>query len=256
MNRSSQTYTHKAVNRFVGKALHRYRMIEEGDRIAVGLSGGKDSLCLIRILHERQARVPVHYEFIGIYVDPGFEGGFSNALKAYCEKQGYPFHLEGSDHGIRGHSPENRENPCFLCARLRRKRLFELADSLGCNKLALGHTKDDVIATLLMNMFYAGEISTMLPVQTLFNGKFTLIRPLVYVDEHLIRRYAKEASFPAFRNPCPTAGASKRSEIKSMLDDMSRRNRKIKGNLFHALHRVRQDYLWAGNHDRHSKSAG
>lgn len=224
--------------------MHRYRMIEEGDRIAIGLSGGKDSLCLMRILRERQSRVPVHYELIGIHVDPGFDGGFSEALKAYCEKQEYPFYLDRSDHGVRGHSPQNRENPCFLCARLRRKRLFELMNALGCNKLALGHTKDDVITTLLLNMFYAGEISTMLPVQTFFEGKFTLIRPLVYVDETLIRRFAKEASFPIFQNPCPTAGFSKRSEIKSFLDQMSQKNRKIKGNLFHALHRVRPEYLF------------
>ena len=225
--------------------MHRYRMIEEGDRIAVGLSGGKDSLCLMKLLQERKRRVPIRYEVIGIYVDPGFDGSFADALERYCQKQGYPFYLERSDHGLRAHSPQNRENPCFLCARLRRKRLFELADALGCNKLALGHTKDDLIATLLLNMFYAGEISTMLPFQTFFEGKFTLIRPLMYVDEKVIRRFAKEAAFPVFRNPCPTAGNSRRSEIKSLLDEMSRRNRKIKGNLFHAMHRIRRDYLLA-----------
>ncbi len=218
-------------------------MIQEGDRIAVGLSGGKDSLCLMRLLRDRQQRVPIRYEMIGVHVDPGFEGGFAEALEAYCRQQEYPFHLDRSDHGLVGQSPENRENPCFLCARLRRKRLFELADALGCNKIALGHTKDDIIATLLLNMFYAGEISTMLPYQSFFGGKLIVIRPLAYVDEAVIRRFAREASFPVFQNPCPTAGHSKRSEIKSMLDQMCRKNRKIKGNLFHALHRVRQDYL-------------
>jgi len=114
---------------------------------------------------------------------------------------------------------------------------------MGCNKVALGHTKDDLIDTLLMNMFYAGEISTMLPMQQFFNGKLTLIRPLVYVEETLLSRFSKEAALPVFRNPCPTAGNSKRSSIKALVDRMSLENRKIKGNLFHALHRVRQDYL-------------
>ncbi len=143
----------------------------------------------------------------------------------------------------RGHSSANRENPCFLCSRLRRKRLFEIADELGCRKLALGHNKDDVIETLFMNICYAGEISTMLPSQTFFQQKFTLIRPLAFADEGLIRRFAGDQRFPDFENPCPTAKTSKRQEIKSLLKQLYRSNKKIKGNIFRAMSHVRPEYL-------------
>ena len=140
-------------------------------------------------------------------------------------------------------APTNRENPCFLCSRLRRKRLFEIADELGCRKLALGHNKDDVIETLFMNICYAGEISTMLPSQTFFQQKFTLIRPLAFADEGLIRRFAGDQRFPDFENPCPTAKTSKRQEIKSLLKQLYRSNKKIKGNIFRAMSHVKPEYL-------------
>ncbi|OGP60281.1 MAG: tRNA 2-thiocytidine(32) synthetase TtcA [Deltaproteobacteria bacterium RBG_13_49_15] len=224
-------------------AIHRYRMISEGDRIAVALSGGKDSLSLLWVLKERQSRVPIHYELTAVYVDPGFKGGFGEDLKVYCRKNGIPLYVDMTNHGIIGHSPENRENPCFLCSRLRRKRIFEIAEKLNCNKVALGHTKDDIIETLFLNICYAGEISTMIPNQSFFQGKFTLIRPLAFVDEEITRRFAKEADFPVFNNPCPTAGITKRREIKNLLNQLYRPNSKIKGNIFNAMQHVKHEFL-------------
>ena len=151
----------KAVARAVGQAIHHYDMISHGDRIAVGLSGGKDSLTLLWVLQERLSRIPIHYSLVAIHIDLGFEGGPARLVEAYCEEMGYALRVEYTDYGIRGHSEENRENPCFLCSRLRRKRLFEVAHELGCNKLALGHNMDDIIETLFLNMCYSGEISTM-----------------------------------------------------------------------------------------------
>jgi len=126
---------------------------------------------------------------------------------------------------------------------LRRKRLFELADELNCNKLALGHNKDDIIETLFINMCYSGEISTMVPAQSMFQGKFTIIRPLAYTDEDTIRRFASESKFPEFINPCPTSQTSKRKEIKTMLHQLYYSNRKIKGNIFRALSHYKPEYL-------------
>ena len=151
--------------------------------------------------------------------------------------------MEYTDFGIIGHSPQNRENPCFLCSRLRRKRLFEIAKELGCTKLALGHHKDDIIETFFLNICYAGETSTMLPAQGFFQKQYTVIRPLAYVDEDIIRRFAREHNFPGFVNPCPTANVSKRSEIKKLLKQLFRSNRKIKGNIFRAMSHVKTDYL-------------
>lgn len=227
----------------LGKALHRYDMIVPGDRIVVGLSGGKDSLTLMWFLYERLARVPIDYELFPVYVDPGFEGGFSEELREWCRNRGYPLRVEHTDHGLVAHSRENRENPCFLCSRLRRKRMFEIADELNCSKLALGHHKDDIIETLFMNMCYAGEISTMQPSQSFFQGKFSIIRPLAYADERSIARFARSMGFPEFVNPCPSAGVSKRREIKEMLKRLYRSNKKIKGNIFRSMSHVREDYL-------------
>jgi tRNA 2-thiocytidine biosynthesis protein TtcA len=227
----------------VGKALHRYQMISDGDRIVVGVSGGADSLTLMWMLSERQARVPINYELFAVYIDPGFEGSFAAELKTFCYRLGFTLRVEFTDYGILGHSDINRENPCFLCSRLRRKRLFEIADELGCRKLALGHNKDDVIETLFMNICYAGEISTMMPVQEFFGGKFTLIRPLAFADEDSIRRFARDRRFPDFENPCPTAGTSKRREIKLLLKQLYNGNKKVKGNIFRAMSHVKTEYL-------------
>jgi tRNA 2-thiocytidine biosynthesis protein TtcA len=231
------------LNRAVGKALHRYEMISDGDRIAVGVSGGKDSLTLLSILQERQLRIPIKYELVPIYIDPGFEGGFSQSLKKYFNKLKITIRVEHTDFGVLGHSRLNRENPCFLCSRLRRKRLFEIADELGCNKLALGHHKDDIIETLFLNIFYSGEISTMVPNQSFFQGKFNVIRPLAFVDENIIRRYVGEKKFPVFINPCPTSKISKRREVRLMLEDLYSSNKKIKGNIFRAMSHVNSEYL-------------
>lgn len=237
------SYSYKALNSLVGKAIHHYDLIRDGDRILVGVSGGLDSLTLLWALSERRRRVPVHYELFPVYIDPGFNGGFDNQLRETCRQMGYALTVEQTDHGIVAHGPDNRENPCFLCARLRRKRLFEIADGLGCTKLALGHNKDDLIETLFLNICYAGEISTMLPRQTFFNDRFSIIRPMAMVEEKHIRNFAKTLGFPQFDNPCPSAGYTKRSEIKSMLDGLYRTNRKIKGNIFRSMSHVKMDYL-------------
>jgi len=238
-----QNKTYKNLNRAVGKALHSYEMISDGDRIIVGLSGGMDSLTLLWMLFERQKRAPINYQIFAVHLDPGFEGGFSESLRKFCEENDFPLRVEYTDYGLRGHGAMNHENPCFLCSRLRRKRLFEIADELGCQKLALGHNKDDIIETLFLNILYSGEISSMVPSQPFFQGRFTVIRPLSFADEDLIRSFCRNQKFPEFINPCPSARNSKRHQVKSMLKELYRSNRKIKGNIFRAMSRVKTDYL-------------
>ncbi len=235
--------TYKAIKRSAGKAIHKYQMISDGDKIAVGLSGGKDSLTMMWILNERLSRIPINYELFPIYIDPGFENGFSKPLMDYCKKMNYNLTVEHTDYGVLAHSSKNRENPCFLCSRLRRKRLFEIADQYGCKKLALGHNKDDIIETLFLNICYAGEISTMVPSQSMFKGAFTIIRPLAFTGEDTIRRFAKTNAFPIFASGCPSDGSSKREEIKIMLNNLYKSNKKIKGNIFRALSHVKTEYL-------------
>lgn len=234
---------HKHLNAAMGKAIHAYGMIKDGDRIAVGLSGGKDSLTLVHLLYERLAWAPVRYEIFPIYIDPGFEGGFGEQLIVFCEQKGWTLHYERTDHGLVAHSAANRENPCFLCARLRRKRLFEMAASLGCRKIALGHNKDDLIETLFLNICYSGEISTMVPAQSFFGGEYTIIRPLAFAEEGKIRRFVEAQGLPSYVNPCPSARTSKRREIKTLLKQLYRGNHKIRGNIFRSMSNVKLEYL-------------
>jgi tRNA 2-thiocytidine biosynthesis protein TtcA len=237
------TATSKSVNRTVGRALHRYDMIADRDRILVGVSGGKDSLTLFRALQTRRARIPIDYQLFPVYIDPGFGGSTGAALERLFLDWGVRLLRESTGHGILAHSPENRENPCFLCSRLRRKRLFEIAEALECSKIALGHHKDDIIESLFINIFYAGEISTMMPSQPFFKGKFHVIRPLAFTGEEQIARFAAEAGFPVFANLCPSAKRSKRQEVKGLLKGLYRTNRKIRGNIFRAMSHVNTDYL-------------
>jgi tRNA 2-thiocytidine biosynthesis protein TtcA len=236
-------YWEKEIRSLMGKAIHCYGLIQDGDRIMVGVSGGKDSLTLLHLLHERRKRVQTHYELIPAHVDLGFNSERANILKDYFEAKGLSYHIEFSDIGKRANSSENRENPCFLCSWERRKRLFQLAYRLKCNKVALGHHKDDLIETLLLNIFYSGEISTMVPIQTLFKGKITLIRPLALIEEKKIERFAQEMDLPFGPSGCPSSGRTKRKEVKELIETLGKKNRKVKGNIFRSLSNIKLDYL-------------
>jgi tRNA 2-thiocytidine biosynthesis protein TtcA len=235
-------YWDKEIRSLMGRAIHRYGLIQEGDRIVVGVSGGKDSLSLLHLLHERSKRVPIHYELIPVYIDLGFDSGRAEILKKYFEMKELSYHIEFTDIGRRANSPENRENPCFLCSWERRKRLFHLAHHFKCNKIALGHHKDDIIETLLLNIFYSAEVSTMVPSQSLFKGKITLIRPLALLEEKKIERFAREMRLPFGPSGCPSSGKTKRKVIKDLIEALSKKNRKIKGNIFRALSNIKLDY--------------
>jgi len=231
------------MRRLVGKAIHERGMLEQGDRVLAAVSGGKDSLSLLWLLRERIRRIPIDYELTAVHVDPGFGADSGSRMAAFFEEHGFAYRIVRGEFGPMAHSPENLENPCFLCSRLRRKALFESAEALGCNKIAFGHHKDDLIETLFLNLFYGGSISTMVPVQRFFDGRITAIRPLYRVEEKALARFAQGMGWPEIDLGCPTAGSSKRNEIKEMLARFYRGNPKIKGNIFHALQNVREDYL-------------
>jgi tRNA 2-thiocytidine biosynthesis protein TtcA len=235
-------YWEKEIRSLMGKAIHRYGLIQEEDRILVGVSGGKDSLSLLHLLHERCKRVPVHYELFPVYIDLGFDSSRAEIMKKYFEPRGLPYHIEFTDIGRRANSAENRENPCFLCSWERRKRLFHLAHRFKCNKIALGHHKDDIIETLLLNIFYSAEISTMLPLQSLFKGKVTLIRPLALLEEKKIERFAREMGLPFGPSGCPNSGKTKRKVVKDLIETLSKKDRRVKGNIFRALSNIKSDY--------------
>ena len=233
----------KDIRRLTGKAIHTRQMIRDGDHILVAVSGGKDSLALLWLLKERINRIPITYRITAMHVDPGFGANSAAKMASFFQAGGFDYQVLESQIGPMAHGPENRENPCFLCSRLRRKHLFLAAQALGCNRIAFGHHKDDLIETFFLNVFYGASVSTMQPVQDFFGGKLTVIRPLYMVDEGLIARYAASMDWPEIDLGCPTAASSKRQEIKNMLRGLYRANKKIKGNIFHALQNVKPEYL-------------
>jgi tRNA 2-thiocytidine biosynthesis protein TtcA len=233
----------KEMKRLMGKAIHTHQMIHDGDHLLVAVSGGKDSLSLLWLLRERIKWIPIQYRITAVHVDPGFGTDSAAQMAAFFSTHGFDCRVIKTQIGLQAHGPDNRENPCFLCSRMRRKLLFELAGEIGCNRIAFGHHKDDIIETFFLNVFYGASISTMLPVQELFGGEFTAIRPLYLIDEDLIQRYAKAMGWERIELGCPSAGASKREEIRQMLQGLYRSNKKIKGNIFHALQNVNPDHL-------------
>ena len=238
-------YWEKEIRSLVGKAIHHYGLIQDGDRILVAVSGGKDSLSLLHLLKERLKRVPIHYDLFTVHIDLGFDSGRADILRDYFEEEDLTYHIEFTDIGKRANSSENRENPCFLCAWERRKKLFQLANRFKCNKVALGHHKDDIIETLLLNIFYSGEISTMLPLQSLFKGKITIIRPLSLLEEKKIEKFAQALHLPVGSSGCPSSGRTKRKEVKEIIETLSRKNHRVKGNIFRSLSNIKMDYmLW------------
>jgi tRNA 2-thiocytidine biosynthesis protein TtcA len=180
-----------------------------------------------------------------VHIDPGFDATYEGygILEDYLQTGGYDAVMEKTDIGLLAHSDFNRKNPCFLCSRLRRKRIFEIAASRGCNKIAFAHHRDDIVETLLINMFYAREISTMVPNQSIFAGELHIIRPLTYIRETLVKKYAEERRFPAIKNRCPTSKTSRRLYIKRLLDELEKENRDIRSNIFKSMRHVKPDYL-------------
>ncbi|MFH1091514.1 MAG: ATP-binding protein [Pseudomonadota bacterium] len=238
------SFASKNLIRLAGKAIAQFEMIKPQDRILVGLSGGKDSTALLWFLTDRLDRIPISYSILAVHLDMGYEDRQQKAgLERYVTALGVEKYFAVTDYARAAHGGSQGENACFLCSRSRRRRLFELARDFGCNKVALGHHRDDLNETLLMNIFFSGEISTMMPVQEFFGGLLTVIRPLCMVPENTIARAASEHGLPLVENRCPSNGRTKRSEVKEIISRLSGSNDKVKGNIFRSMSNVRTDYL-------------
>ncbi len=224
-----------------GKAIVDYQMLDEGDKVMVAVSGGKDSLSLLHILRHRQQVAPVHFSLIAVHIDYGMRGSPVEALRRYFEKKGFVYHIEKADF-FKG--KDWQDINCFLCSWNRRKTLFQLVEKLGCNKIALGHHMDDIVETILLNLFYHGEVGAMRPRQELFDGKVVLIRPLCYVRERSLKRVADKMGFLHIdQHPCPHNDDSKRAFVKSLVAQLEKNNKDVVKNIFTALENVKYEYL-------------
>lgn len=224
----------------VGKAIWDYRMLKDGDRVMIGVSGGKDSLSLVRIMQERMKFVPIHFEIIACFVDMGFTWVDKEILVRHFEQESVPYEILPAP---KEWDPAAEDYGCFWCSWCRRKALFDRAQELGCTKIALAHHMDDIVETMLLNLFFQGEIGTMVPYQEMFEGELAIIRPLAYVEEKELARLAATLQLPVIASQCPRSNTSKRSLIKGIVDDLRKHNKHVKKNIFRSLKRVRPEYL-------------
>lgn len=221
----------------MGKAIAQYNMIQANDRILVAVSGGKDSLTLLTLLQERKKWVPITYTLIPVHVRTKYSYA-SEEIERFFDERGYDYHIVHMEIKHTSSKPA-----CFWCSWNRRKQFFALATKLNCNKLALGHHKDDIIETMLLNIFFQSQISTMLPKVSLFSGKLDIIRPLALVEEKDIDVYAKKTKLPVQSCNCPHKDLSKRKNMKNMIEYISQGSSRIKDNVFNSTKRIDEEYL-------------
>ena len=214
------------------KAIEEYNMIEEGDKIGVCLSGGKDSISMLHAFKQLQRFYPKKFEIIAISINPGFEFFDTNLLQSICTKLDVPLFVEESDIKEIVFDIRKEKNPCSLCANLRRGIINTIAIKEGCNKIALGHNKDDVIETFMLNLLYTGSINTFAPISYMDRSKITLIRPLIYAKEKDTNRFIKQNNIPVMPKACPMDGKSKREDMKELIYNLRKTIPKIEENLF------------------------
>lgn len=219
----------------VKKIVGEYNMISEGDKIAVGVSGGKDSLATLYTLAHLRQMIPVRYSLHAIAVDMGWPETDWSKVEGYCRALEIPFSMVPSQLAEILFDIRKETNPCSLCSKLRHGILNSSAKEAGCNVVALGHTSDDAIETVFLNMFFAGRIACFKPVSILDRSNLRLIRPLLYVSEKTTRRVAEKLQLPVIANPCPANGNSKRQAVKDMLTKLAQGDKLIHNRLLSAV---------------------
>ena len=221
----------------VRKCIRDYQMLSPGDRVAVGVSGGKDSLALLRLLAELRDHSAVPFELLAVTLDMGYEELDFSPVADLCARLQVPYTLRQTQIREIVFDIRKEENPCALCAKLRRGILNETAVELGANKVALGHHYDDTVETFALSLIYEGRISCFLPVTYLDRTGLTLIRPMLYLHEKTIRNFAERENLPVVHNPCPADKNTKREDVKALLYELEGRYPGLKDNIFGGLQR-------------------
>ena len=219
------------------KAIEKYNMIEENDKIAICLSGGKDSITMLHAFKALQRFYPKKFNIIAISIDPGFEFFDTDFLQNMCNELEIPLFIEKSNAKEIVFDIRKEKNPCSLCANLRRGIINSVAIREGCNKIALGHNEDDVLETFLLNLFYTGSINTFSHVSYMDRSKITLIRPLIYTSEKDTRRFVRKNNLEVMPKVCPMDGTSKREDMKQLIFTLTKSIPMIRANLFGAIQR-------------------
>ena len=223
------------------KCIDDYHMISPGDKIAVGVSGGKDSLTLLTILAALRSYYPAPFELAAITIDMGLDGMDFSPVERYCKNLRVGYFCKKTEIGPIIFDYRKEKNPCSMCAKMRRGALNDLMREQGYNKIALGHHYDDAVETFLMSLLFEGRIGCFEPVTYLDRADITLIRPLLYVPEYFVRSFAKRHELPIVHNPCPADGNTKRQEIKELLTSLEKTMPGLRERIFGAMQRYPLD---------------
>ncbi|MDO4844989.1 MAG: ATP-binding protein [Oscillospiraceae bacterium] len=222
----------------VRRCVDDYHMIEPGETVAVGVSGGKDSLALLTLLHALSAYHPAHFRVEAFTADMGLPGMDYAPVAAYCEKLGVPYHLLKTEIGPILFEYRKERNPCALCAKMRRGALHTAMTEAGIHKIALGHHYDDAVETFLLSLFYEGRISCFQPVTELTRTGVTQIRPMLYIGEKGIASLARRLELPVVHNACPADKHTKRQEVKELVAQLAATYPDLKSKIFGAMQRL------------------
>lgn len=217
------------------QAIDRYHLIENGDHIAVGLSGGKDSLTLLYALHGLKRFYPLHFELTAITVDLGYKDFDISPIKQLCEQLSIPYQVVPTEIRKILFDTRKESNPCSLCAKMRKGALNAAAKKSGCNKIAYAHHKDDVIETMLLSLIFEGRFYAFSPRTYLDHKELTVIRPLIFVSESDVVRFKDKYDLTICKNPCPVDGHTKREYVKQLTSKLSEENPGVKERFFHAI---------------------
>ena len=221
---------------YVRKAVDDYHMIEEGDKIAVGISGGKDSLTLLYALHSLRRFYPLHFDIHAVTVDLGFGNLDLSRIEEICSQElQIPYTIVKTDIANIIFDQRKESNPCSLCAKMRKGALNEAIKKEGCNKVAYAHHKDDVVETMLMSLIYEGRFHTFSPVTYLDRMDLTVIRPLMYMNEADVIGFVNKNQVPVVKSPCPADGYTKREYVKQLLKKLNQENPGVKERMFTAI---------------------
>ncbi|MBQ2931905.1 MAG: tRNA 2-thiocytidine biosynthesis protein TtcA [Clostridia bacterium] len=228
------------------RAIQDYNMLDTGDKIAVGVSGGKDSLVLLAALTAFRRFSEKPFEVMGITINMGFEGVDYSPVARFCEKIGVDYIVKNTDIAEILFDVRKEKNPCSLCSRMRRGALNDLAKENGCNKVALGHNNEDVLETFFLSLFYEGRLNSFSPFTYLSRREISVIRPLIYAAESDIRGYARRAELPVVKNPCPMDGVSKRQDMKDFINEKTKLDRHFKSRMMNAIQTGLDDWKIGG----------
>ncbi|MBO5312407.1 MAG: tRNA 2-thiocytidine(32) synthetase TtcA [Clostridia bacterium] len=238
---------------YARKAVEEYDMIENGDKIAVGVSGGKDSLTLLCALAKLKRVLPFKYELVAVTVDMGLPNSDFSKIRELCDELEIPYHVVKTQIYEIIFDVRKEKNPCALCARMRRGALHDAIKGLGCNKLALGHHYDDVVETFMLNLFFEGRVGCFRPVTYLSRKDITMIRPLIYTKEKLIKSFATLDNLPVVKSECPADGNTERARMKEYLAIFDKEHRGLYHRIMGAIQRGEIDGFHADKIDAEEK---